>query len=1112
MRPLALAALLFALFAALPAVADPLLRTPALSRTQIAFTYAGDLWVVGREGGEARRLTTGVGVETDPAFSPDGQWLAFTGQYDGNWDVYLIPVAGGVPRRLTWHPGIDRVVGWTPDGKRVLFRSGRNQPFANQLFTVAVEGGGLPAALPFPTAEEGTLSPDGSRLAYVPRWNRRNAPGTYVAWKRYRGGLASPVWIGNLADSAVEEVPHQGSNDFDPQWIGDKVYFLSDRNGPVTLFAYDTVSRKVSQVLENHGADIASASAGPGAIVYDQLGKLFLFDLSTGRSRGVEVKVAGDLPAVRPHYMKVTADRIDSSALSPTGVRAVFEAHGEILTVPAEKGDVRNLTHSPGVAERSPAWSPDGQKIAYFSDESGEYALHIADQTGAGTVKKIDLGNPPSFFYEPKWSPDGKKIAYTDKRLNVWYVDLAKGTPVKVDSDTYDAPTRALDPAWSPDSRFLAYTKTLRNHMGAVFIHALDSGKSTQVTDGMSDARYAVFDKSGKYLYFTASTDVGPTTGWLDMSSFLRPVTRSVYVAVLDKTLPSPLAPLSDEEKDAAVKEGKDGKDGKEADTDKDKGKGKDKEKVPVVKVDFDGIDQRILSLPLPGRNYVSLADGKEGVLILFEAPPVGSPVRGGTVQRFELAKRKTEKLLDGVQTLVVSHDGEKMLVRVGEAWSIVPTAAPPKPGDGALSVEGLEVLVDPPAEWRQMYREVWRLERDFFYDPNLHGLDLKAAVARYQPYVEGVGHRSDLNALFNEMLGEITVGHMYVAGGDAPEVPRVKVGLLGADYEIANGRYRFARIFSGENWNPDLQAPLTQPGVNVKPGEYLLAVGGRELKASDDVYSFFEATAGKSVVIEVGPSADGKGSRKVTVVPVDGEEQLRELAWVEGNRRKVDELSGGRLAYVYLPNTGGAGYSNFNRYFFAQIGREGAVIDERYNGGGAAADYIVDYLRRPLLNYFTSREGEDFTTPVGSIFGPKVMIINESAGSGGDALPWYFRKLAIGPLIGERTWGGLVGIFDYPSLIGGGRVTAPRVAFYNPNGTWDVENHGVAPDVEVELDPKAWRQGHDAQLEKAVQTALDLLAKNPLPKAKRPPYPNYHQPTQTAGAAQPAEPAPAKP
>ncbi len=561
---------------------------------------------------------------------------------------------------------------------------------------------------------------------------------------------------------------------------------------------------------------------------------------------------------------------------------------------------------------------------------------------------------------------------------------------------------------------------------------------------------------------------------------------------MLDKDLPSPLAPLSDEEK-AAKKESKDDKDDKEG-KDKDEGK-------KTVKIDFDGIGQRILALPIPARNYTGLTAGKEGSLFLLESAPVqGFGFEGSVLHRFDLESRKTEKLLEGVQPpFAVSHDGEKMLVHQGESWSVVPTATPagaPKPGEGALALDRMEVLVDPRAEWRQMYREVWRIERDFFYDPGLHGVDLASAMKRYEPFLEGVGHRTDLNAVFNEMLGELSVGHLFIGGGDAPEVPQIKGGLLGADYEIANGRYRFARVYNGENWNPGLQAPLTQPGVNVKAGEYLLSVDGRELRASDNVYSFFEATAGRSVILEVGPDPSGKGSRKVTVVPIEDENGLRFLDWVEGNRRKVDELSGGQLAYVYLPDTAEAGYASFNRYFFSQLGKPGLVIDERFNGGGYAADYVIDYLRRPLLNYVSTREGEDFTTPRGAIFGPKVMIINETAGSGGDALPWYFRKLGIGPLVGTRTWGGLVGIYDYPSLIGGGFVTAPRAAFWNTEGQWEVENHGVAPDVEVDLDPQVWREGgRDTQLEKAVQVALELLAKNPPPvKPKRPDYPNYHK------------------
>lgn len=1088
MRRSAFAVLL--VLSAQAAGAAPWLQFPAVSKDRVAFVYGGDLWTVAREGGEARRLTTGEGLEIDPAFSPDGQWIAFSGELHGNYDVYLVPAAGGVPRRLTWHPEVDRVAGWAPDG-RVLFRSPRNTTGdTNQLFTVPVTGG-LPREVPLPKAEQGSFSPDGSRLAYVPFWSRGDEPGFSVAWKRYRGGLASPVWIARTSDSAVEPVPRTDSNDSDPMWIGDRVYFLSDRSGPATLFSYDPATRKVDKLLDNPGPDIVSASAGPGAIVYQRMGEIHLFDLASGKAKKLDIRVSGDLPSVQPRWVGL-ADAIQSASLSPTGVRAVFEARGEIVTVPAEKGDARNLTRTPGVAERDPAWSPDGQKIAFFSDESGEYALHVVDQTGLGDVKKIGLGEPPSFFYSPRWSPEGDKILYTDKRLNVWYVDLAKGKPVRVDTDTYESPFRRLDPVWSPDGQWIAYTKQLTNHMRAVFLYSLESGKARQVTDGLSDARFAAFDRSGKYLYFTASTDVGPTSGWLDLSSVQRPVSRSVYLAVLDKTLPSPLAPLSDEEKDN--KDTKDTKDSKDEKKD---------EKPVRVKVDFDGIDQRILGLPVPARNYTGLVAGKEGVIFLLEdAPVLGFGGEGSILHRFDLEKRETKEITKGVvPPFVVSGDGEKMLLRQGETWTIAGTAGPPEPGKGALDLAKAQVRVEPRAEWKQMYREAWRIQRDFFYDPGLHGMDLAAMTARYEPFLDDLGHRSELDAVFTDMLGELTVGHLFVIGGEEDGEGAVPGGLLGADYEIANGRYRFARILSGENWNPGLQAPLTQPGVNVKAGEYLLSVDGRDLMADDDVDSFFEGTAGKSVLLEVGPDPSGKGSRKVSVVPVESETELRTRAWIEENRRKVDELSKGRLAYVYLPDTGEEGYTSFNRYFFAQVGKEGVILDERYNGGGYAADYFIDYLKRGLLSYWSTREGADFPTPVGAIFGPKVMMINERSSSGGDALPYYFRREKLGPLVGRRTWGGLVGIYDYPVLLDGGYVTAPRVAFWSPEGDWEVENRGVSPDVDVELDPKAWREGRDSQLEKAVEVALEMLEKNPPPrKPARPAYPTFARPASPKG------------
>ena len=1069
-----------------------LMRKPTVNKTHIVFSFAGDLWIVGREGGEAARLTTGTGTETDPFFSPDGTMIAFTGEYDGNIDVYVVPAEGGVPKRLTYHSGGDIALGWTRDGKQVLFRSGRtsNLPTA-KFFTIPVDGV-FPTEIPLPMGQEASFSPDGARLAYQPF-----AP-AFAQWKKYRGGRTTKIWIANLADSSVEEIPRQNTNDYNPMWVDNKIYFLSDRTYPVTLYSYDPATRRVTQAVANNGIgglDIKSATAGPDAIVYEQFGSINLFDLKSGKTSNVNITISGDLPGVRPRYERV-AGRIVNFALSPTGARAVFEARGDIITVPAEKGNPRNLTNSPGVADRDPAWSPDGKWIAYFSDESGEYALHLREQTGMGEVKKISLGNPSSFFYSPVWSPDSKKVAFTDKRLNLWYLDIDKGTPVKVDTNTYENPFRVMDPSWSPDSKWIAYTKQLKNRLCAVHVYALDQNKATRLTDGLSDARFAVFDKNGKHLYFAASTDAGPTSGWLDMSStpHQATLTRNVYVIVLKKGEASPLAPESDEEKPQP--------------------EGGQPPRPPArpapvtVTIDFDGIGQRILALPVPARNYTGIGGGRAGVIFIAENP-AGATAPGVTMHRFEMDKRKFDKVLDGVTAFELSANGEKMLFGQGFGpglrLTIASTVAPIRPGEGVLNLADMEVYADPKQEWRQIYREAWRVQRDFFYDPNFHGLDIKATEKKYEPYLEGIAHRADLNYLFQESLGNMVVGHHNSGGGDMPQANFVPGGLLGADYKIENGRYRFAHVYNGENWNPGLRAPLTQPGVDVKAGEYLLAVGGREVRATDNLYSFFEAKANRQVLIKVGPNPDGTGSREVTVVPVGNEGGLRNLAWIEGNRRKVDELSGGKLAYVYLPNTSGAGYTNFNRYYFAQIDKQGAVIDERFNGGGQAADYIIDYMRKPLMNYWATREGDDFTTPIGSIYGPKVMVINEYSSSGGDMMPWLFRKAGVGKLVGKRTWGGLVGVYDYPVFVDGGQVSAPRVAFYNLEGDWEVENYGTAPDIEVDLDPKLWRQGKDAQLERAVEVAMDALKRNPLPKHKKPVYPNYYK-----TGTRPAPPTPA--
>jgi tricorn protease len=1145
LRATSLITCLVVLVSSSAAAGPPLLaQQPALSATQIVFVFAGDLWSVPRQGGDARRLTTGVGIEADPSFSPDGKWVAFTGQYDGNTDVFVVAADGGVPRRLTWHPDPDIALGWTRDGKRVLFSSNRTSHSRFRQLYLAGLDGGAEEKLPLPMGWEGSFSPDGQRIAYVPMSR------AFTAWKRYRGGQTTPIWIASLSNSRVERVPRENSNDFCPMWVDDKVFFLSDRNGVVTLFSYDLKTKKVVPAAANDGIGFKSASAGPGAIVVEQFGQLLLYDIGSGTLAPVSVNVAGDLSEVRPRFVNV-ARRLASAHISPTGARALFEARGEILTVPAEKGDTRNLTQTTGVMERDPAWSPDGRWIAYFSDESGEYELHVRDSMGREAARKIRLEDKPSFYSTPTWSPDSRKIAYLDAHLGVWYVDIDQKKPTKVDKDRYLGGASQRAPVWSPDGKWLAYSKRLKNYLGAIFLYSLADARSTQLTDGMSDARFPTFDKGGKYLYFTASTDSGPSLE-PDIRSISRPISRSVYLVVLSKTEPSPFAPESDEEKVAEKGEPK--KEGAASRTDEQKpadatlahdkaSESKPAESKPVepklvpVTIDWEKISQRILAMPMPPRRYVGLQTGKAGTLFAVEAPlpaPGATPGPGGpalTVHRYDLKLRKADTVASGARFFEVSSNGEKTLTAQADRWTIQtlrpmspgPGGGPPAspggssgpgapsgesagPGGGApgthvLATDAIEVRSDPRAEWKQMYHDAWRIQREFFYDPNLHGLDLAAAIKRYEVYLDSVTSRRDLSYLFADMMGEITVGHLGVGGGDLPETKQIQTGLLGCDYKIENGRYRFARIFDGENWNPDLKAPLTQPGVNVQEGDYLLAVNGREVRAADNVHSFFEATSGRHVVLKVGPNADGTGARDVTVIPVPSEARLRNLAWIEDNRRKVDQLTNGRVAYIYMPDTAFGGLTNFTRYFYAQVHKEAAIIDERFNAGGALATDIVEQLKRTMLSLVATRDGEDEVQPQGAIFGPKVMIINELAGSGGDAMPNYFRRAGVGKLIGKRTWGGLVGRAGAPPLMDGGFVTAPSSAVWGPAGEWDAENVGIAPDIEVEHDPELVRQGKDPQLEKAIEVVLAELEKNPAPKPKRPAFPNYHgkRPTTTS-------------
>ncbi|HVD93378.1 MAG TPA: PDZ domain-containing protein [Vicinamibacterales bacterium] len=1073
-----------------------LLAQPAVSADHVAFVYAGDLWSATLAGADVRRLTTSEGEVSSPAFSPDGESIAFSADYDGNTDVYVVPVGGGAPKRLTWHPGADVVQGFTPDGRSVLFTSARNV-FTNrftQLFTVPLTGG-VETPLPIPNAARAAYSGDGRRIAYNPL-----SP-AFAEWKRYRGGRVSTVNVFDVQTHAVEAVaqPQTRANDADPMWLGDNLYFRSDRDGEFNLYSYDRSKKEARQLTRHHDFPVLNASAGGGHIVYEQAGYLHVLEPGAGASRKLTFAVPSDLRETRERFVR-GSKWIQSATLSPSGARAAFDFRGDIVTVPAEKGDVRNLTASPGVHERSPVWSPDGTRIAYFSDEPGENQLVVAPQDGKGAPKAYPVEGH-GFYDDLVWSPDCQRISYVDNSQSVYWIDLKTGRSKKIASQQTYTPASQLRHAWSPDSKWLVYTIATRPLVMTVLAYSADQDKSFPITDGLAEVTAPAFDRSGKYLYFFGSTDAGPLLDWFSQASSDMRETRNVYITVLRKDLPSPLAKESDEEAkpkpttdtpepgDKADKEKKpEAKPGSQTAA-HGGGPAETPAKAPVdttpFRIDLDDIQFRILDVPVPAGELSNLQAGNAGQFY-FIRQVEGKPA----LQRFDLEKRKAETVLPDVADYQVSADGKKLLYRSGDAWFIVSTTKEVKPGEGKIATDAIEVKVNPRAEWNEIFSEAWRVNRDYFYDPGMHGVDWKAARAKYSALLPDVTTRSDLNRVMQWMTSELSVGHHRISDpGDvpAPNHP-VPGGLLGADYAVENGRYRFAKVYGGLNWTPQLRSPLTEPGVNVKAGEYLLAVNGRDVRPTANLYSFFENTAGKIVEITVGPNADGSGSRTVQVVPIPGEGALRNRAWVEGNLRKVDKATDGRVAYVYVPNTAEPGHTYFKRYFYPQAHKDAVIVDERFNGGGQVADYYIDILRRPLISYWAMRYGADLKTPTASIQGPKVMIIDETAGSGGDLLPWMFRKLKMGQIVGKRTWGGLVGILGFPDFIDGGSITAPNLAIWTEDG-WVVENEGVPPDIEVEQTPADVIDGRDPQLEKAIAIALAELKKNPPVTPSRPPY-----------------------
>ena len=1083
-----------------PAGPTRLLRYADISKDKVVFSYAGDLWTASRDGGAARRLTSGPGEKLYAKFSPDGKWIAFTAEYDGNPDVYIMPSEGGEPKRLTFHPSNDIVLGWTPDGKNVLFRSDRitSPPRRNtRLFLVSAQGG-LPKVLPVPRGDLTSFSPDGNKIAYIENSQENRT------WKRYRGGWSLPIAIYDLKKNTYEELPKGNGMDLFPMWHANAIYFISDRDGVMNLFSYELTSKQTKKLTDYKEYDIKWPSLGPDAVVYENGGLLYEYNLQNGGARNIPIEVHAEDLEARTEIKNVSKN-IGAFALSPSGARAVIEARGNVFTVPAEHGSIRTLTtDNSSVHELNPAWSPDGKWIAYLSDKTGEYEVYIRPQMGGQEVRVTSDGH--MYRYGPTWSPDGKKLLYWDKLHRLWWVGVDDKTPVQVDQGDYGDIT---DGSWSPDSAWVAYSKADRRGAGQMYLYSVNQKKTAKISNGFYNDTSPVFDSDGKYIFFLSQRYYFPSAGQFD-ERFNYYTADGIFALTLKADETSPFKPQSDEEKaasdkDKEKKEGKDDKSNQEETkpADKEKEEPKKKEEAPKpVQVDLNGIEARIAPVPLPSGIYASLA-ARKGKLFYLAQP---QEARAAGTERdsaprnvlhiYDLEKREDKDLLTAIDGYDLNKDGSKVIYKAGPVYGIQ-DAQPGKAkvGEGKLDLSGLQIDIDPRQEWKQIIHEAWRIERDFYWDPNMTGHNWEQIGKRYEALVPWVAHRSDLNYLIGEMIAELNTSHTYVGGGDQPDYPHVSVGLLSADFEADAGSYRITKIYPGENWSEGTRSPLDEPGLKVKAGDYLLAVNGQEAKSSQDLYAYFQNLAGKLVTMKLNSKPNNEGAWEITVKLTGNESGVRYLDWIAANRKKVEEATGGRVGYMHVPDTSINGIIQFDKALNAQLDKDGIIVDERDNSGGHIPDFYTEKLKRQLLAVVAPRDTKDIPWPPVAIYGPKIMIVNELAGSGGDAFPWFFRREKIGPIVGERTWGGLIGIGNTQPLRDGGSVTAPGFGFWSTDngGEWVVENHGVDPDYVVPQRPDLVVSGHDPQLEKAIELAKEAL-KDYKPIPTRPKYPQVKQ------------------
>ena len=1089
MKRIYFASLLFSFFSFLSSniqaqINARLFQQPDVSATHITFVYAGDVWTVPKTGGTATRISSPAGLESFPKFSPDGKLIAYSANYHGNTNIYLIPIEGGIPKQLTYHSAGDRVIDWNPDGNNVLFTSGREsgrQRFS-QFFQVN-KAGGMAVKLPIPYGEFGTFSPDGKQFAYTQKSR------TFRTWKRYRGGMAPEIFLFNLDDFSSEIIIDSDANDEIPMWSGNKIYFLSDRGEEkrANIWSYDIATKSLKQLTNFSDFDVHFPSVGPTDIVFEAEGKLFLLDLASEKYNEVNVNVVTDQIALQPKMINAS-EFIAHGWIAPDGKRVALEARGDLFSIPAEEGFVKNLTQTSGVAERYPAWSPDGKSLAFWSDKSGEYELHLLDLESGKEEQLTNYG--AGYRYQLYWSPDSKKLGFVDKAMKIKIYELDNKRTIDVDQglSMYQGVLENFDVSWSSDSKWMAFSRDVTNGNVAVFLFDLNTYTNHQITSGYYSTMKPSFDPEDNYLYVLTNRNFSPSYGDTD-NSFIYPNATQLAAISLRTDVASPLAPKNDEveikkeDQKSEIIDGKEKK--KDKKKDKDDPEDEQEELKPTV-IDLDGLESRMVILTEKAGNFNSIQAAK-GKIVYMKSPNTGSDEKGNEIKYFDLEEREIKSIITDVNGFQISADGNKILVVKGNAFAVIEVKENQKM-DKPLNTGDMNMMVDPRAEWKQIFKDAWRLERDFFYDKNMHGVDWDAMYIRYGTLIDDASTRWDVNFIIGELIGELNASHTYKGGGDEENGKKVNVGYLGVDYELIDDTYRIKKIIKGASWDIEAKSPLDMPGVEAQEGDFLLAVNGIPVDAEKEPYFAFLGLGGKTVELTLNTQPIVEGSRKIVIKTMTDETRLRHLSWIEFNRKKVEDATDGKVGYIYVRSTGIDGQNELIRQFMAQWDKEGLIIDERFNSGGQIPDRFIELLNRKPLAYWAVRDGKDWQWPPVAHFGPKVMLINGWSGSGGDAFPDFFRKSGLGPLIGSRTWGGLIGISGAPQLIDGGNVTVPTFRMYDPDGKWFLEGHGVDPDIEAKEDPTSLAKGGDSQLEKAIEVVLDSLKNSGYIKPEHPP------------------------